>query len=47
MDYEEKELHMKFEVLMVVNIKIMGCDAVKFGIEVLTFRSNVLFPASG
>jgi hypothetical protein len=32
---------------MVVNIKIMGRDAVKFGIEVRTFRSNVLFPASG
>jgi hypothetical protein len=38
---------MKFEVLMVVNITITGCDAVYFGTEVRTFRSKVLPPASG
>ena len=37
---------MKFEVLMVVDIKITGCDATWFGTEVRTFRSNVLPPAS-
>jgi hypothetical protein len=38
---------MNSEVLTVVNIKIMGCDATWFGIEVRTFQSNVLPPATG
>ena len=40
-------LNMKYDVLTVVNIKIMGCDATWFGTEVWTFQSNVLPPAAG
>jgi hypothetical protein len=42
-----KKLNMKFEVLMVVNINIMRCDAMWFGTEVQTFQRNVLPPVSG
>ena len=43
----KKKFNMKFEVLTLVNIKIMGCDATWFGIEVWKFQSNMLPPASG
>jgi hypothetical protein len=39
-------LNKKFEVLMVMNIKIMGCDATWFGTEVRTFQNKALLAAS-